>query len=303
MDSKTEKKTAKKPTAKASSAKKSAASTETTPKTRVTRTTRKQATKDAVAAAPIAAPAPAKPSRARKTATEKAEKKPARTTNKEVKPSKRTKQFGETAGTKAKSSAQADKGSKKTKANKALKADKPADTPAAQTTAPAAAPAETPAAAPQSDRTPQAPATEKKEHARVRRESFRPNKERKNDDAPSGFAVPETVGGNDEQQGGKRKRRRRNKRGGQNDDRQPQGATPISVSIKKLHRRAWQIFLGEVTEEGLALMDDVTARETARRAYRVAEFLLMEAERHNKRASLADSSPAAAEGEEASLED
>ena len=59
-------------------------------------------------------------------------------------------------------------------------------------------------------------------------------------------------------------------------------------------RRAWKIFLGEVTEEGLALMDDRTAAEASRRAFRVAELFLIEAARHR---------PAAPAAEEPEVED
>ena len=41
-------------------------------------------------------------------------------------------------------------------------------------------------------------------------------------------------------------------------------STP-QVDKEELVRRAWKIFLGEVTEEGLALMDDRTAAEASRR--------------------------------------
>ena len=54
---------------------------------------------------------------------------------------------------------------------------------------------------------------------------------------------------------------------------------------QELVRRAWKIFLGEVTEEGLALMDDRTAAEASRRAFRVAELFLIEAARHRPAAS------------------
>lgn len=108
--------------------------------------------------------------------------------------------------------------------------------------------------------------------------------EKKKDEANPVFAQPETVGGgDDEHTGGRRKRRRRNRRNGQGEGNAPQSGNLPAVNIKKLHRRAWQIFLGEVTEEGLALMDDATARETARRSYRVAEFFLIEAARHDKK--------------------
>lgn len=95
-----------------------------------------------------------------------------------------------------------------------------------------------------------------------------------------GFATPETVGGNEGNGGnGRRKRRRnRNRRGGE--DQQPrQGGFTPRVDPVELTRRAWKIFLGEVTEEGLALMDDRTAQEASRRAFRVAELFLLEAAR------------------------
>lgn len=95
-----------------------------------------------------------------------------------------------------------------------------------------------------------------------------------------GFAVPETVGGSEGGSNSRRKRRRnrnRNRENGQQPQ-QPQ-ATP-QVDKEELVRRAWKIFLGEVTEEGLALMDDRTAAEASRRAFRVAELFLIEAARH-----------------------
>lgn len=97
-----------------------------------------------------------------------------------------------------------------------------------------------------------------------------------------GFAAPETVGGNEGQgNGGHRKRRRRNRRGGGGDSAQQSASTVHPrVDADELKRRAWKIYLGEVTEEGLALMDDRTAAEAARRAYRVAELFLIEASHH-----------------------
>lgn len=103
-----------------------------------------------------------------------------------------------------------------------------------------------------------------------------------------GFATPETVGGEGGNGGnGRRKRRRnRNRRGGE--DRQPQQNGPAPrVDADELYRRAWKIFLGEVTEEGLALMDDRTAQEASRRAFRVAELFLLEAARHKPAAGAA----------------
>ena len=103
-----------------------------------------------------------------------------------------------------------------------------------------------------------------------------------------GFAAPETVGGGEGGGNSRRRRRRnrnRNRENGQQSQ-QPQ-ATP-QVDKEELVRRAWKIFLGEVTEEGLALMDDRTAAEASRRAFRVAELFLIEAARHRPAASVAD---------------
>lgn len=99
-----------------------------------------------------------------------------------------------------------------------------------------------------------------------------------------GFAQPETVGGNEGGGNGRRKRRRRNRREG-NAPQQPQGGSFIEVDPEELRQRAWKIFLGEVTEEGLALMDDRTAAEASRRAFRVAEIFLQESARRDRAAS------------------
>lgn len=114
-----------------------------------------------------------------------------------------------------------------------------------------------------------------------------------------GFATPETVGGEGGNGGnGRRKRRRnRNRRGGE--ERQPQQNGPAPrVDADELYRRAWKIFLGEVTEEGLALMDDRTAQEASRRAFRVAELFLLEAARHKPAADAAAETTDEAEEEE-----
>lgn len=98
-----------------------------------------------------------------------------------------------------------------------------------------------------------------------------------------GFAAPETVGGGEGgSNGGRRKRRRNRNRRGNNEGAQPQQQAQQNpkVDADELVRRAWKIYLGEVTEDGLALMDDRTAAEAARRAFRVAELFLIEASRH-----------------------
>lgn len=118
---------------------------------------------------------------------------------------------------------------------------------------------------------------------KVKRESFRPNRnaeqqERHEQHGGDVFAQPETVGGASEGPFNKRKRRRRNKKGGGSEDRQPMqdAASLKQLDCKKVASRAWKMFLAEVSEEGLALMDDQTAREAARRAFRCAGCFMME---------------------------
>lgn len=118
-----------------------------------------------------------------------------------------------------------------------------------------------------------------------------------------GFAAPETVGGGEGGSGGNRRKRRRNRNRNRDNAQQPQQpqSTP-QVDKEELVRRAWKIFLGEVTEEGLALMDDRTAAEASRRAFRVAELFLIEAARHRPAAPVAEEAPEEPEADDASEE-
>lgn len=123
-------------------------------------------------------------------------------------------------------------------------------------------------------RMPQQPQLEKQEQPEYKPERF-------DNDA---FAQPETVGG-ELIIGGKRKRRRRNKKGNGIEERvnpqeQPQG--PRQLDVKKIAKRAWKLFLAEVSEEGLALMDDHVAREASRRAFRCAELFTIEESRRKQ---------------------
>lgn len=109
------------------------------------------------------------------------------------------------------------------------------------------------------------------------------NRSQRSDDYP--FAAPETVGGGDAS-GNKRNKRRRNRnRNGRGDQPQQQmtgSQDAPKVDTKKLARKAWKIFLGEITEDGLALMDDQSTKEVAKRAFRVAELFLQEEMRRSQ---------------------
>lgn len=93
------------------------------------------------------------------------------------------------------------------------------------------------------------------------------------------YPLPETVGGH-EPTGNNRRRRHKNhisNGAGISTDSPTALTPPPGVSADDLIRRAWKIYLGEVTEEGLALMDDSTAEETAKKAFRIAEIFLTRA--------------------------
>ena len=158
------------------------------------------------------------------------------------------------------------------KAAKPAEAAAPAEKPARKKAAPKAKPAETaPAPAP-------APAEAPKPAPKPVEDDI-PNPDAHTVIVAPGFATPETVGGNE---GGGRRKRRRNRNRNKDNQQQPQPQQSPRVDPDELVRRAWKIYLGEVTEEGLALMDDRTAQEASRRAFRVAEHFLVEAARHRR---------------------
>lgn len=67
-----------------------------------------------------------------------------------------------------------------------------------------------------------------------------------------------------------------------------EGVAPVTpsrsrVNPEELAKKAWKIFLAEVSEEGLALIHDNDARELSRRSFRLAEIFLEEAGRRASR--------------------
>ena len=55
-----------------------------------------------------------------------------------------------------------------------------------------------------------------------------------------------------------------------------QTVSRVKVDPETLARKAWKIFLAEVSEEGVALIGDQDARELARRCFRLAEIFIEE---------------------------
>ena len=117
---------------------------------------------------------------------------------------------------------------------------------------------------------------------------------------------------NSEPPGNSKKRRRRKKKHGQSQGQQAHGTAPApeyypsqaaepvasapapspapvmhaaprpKLDSDEVSKKAWKIFLSEVGEEGLALIDDHDAREISRRCFRLAEIFLEEASRRNR---------------------
>ena len=57
------------------------------------------------------------------------------------------------------------------------------------------------------------------------------------------------------------------------------GKPRVAVDSKDLAKKAWKIFESEVTEEGLALLDDNGLRDYARSSFNAARLFLEEKER------------------------
>jgi hypothetical protein len=92
----------------------------------------------------------------------------------------------------------------------------------------------------------------------------------------------EDDGGEDDRaahRNGRNKRRRRGR--GEDSEGSSLGSAPERVALdpEEVSRRAWKIYLGEVSEEGLALINDNTARDMAKRSFRLAEIFIEEQSR------------------------
>ena len=89
-------------------------------------------------------------------------------------------------------------------------------------------------------------------------------KDKRKEDKPSTNSKPSQPTGRERE----RERGRGRGRQGKSQADEPK----VKLDDKKVAKRAWKIFLGEVGEEGLALIADKDAREMARRSLRVAEI-------------------------------
>lgn len=151
-------------------------------------------------------------------------------------------------------------------------------------------------------------------HESPRREERDEREEREEGGHRTPWAEPETIQGETGTQGGKRKRRRK-KKGGTTGTAgahhgeaqgprpqapaaenvpaqphqaprpaqpQPQQAPRVPLDLEEVSKKAWKIFLSEVSEEGLALIGDNDARDLTRRSFRLAEIFLEEKARRTR---------------------
>lgn len=95
--------------------------------------------------------------------------------------------------------------------------------------------------------------------------------------------------------------RRGRSRGRRNEKREPR--PKIEVDHKELSKKAWKIFYSEVTEEGLALLDDNGLRDYARSSFNAARLFLEEKERLAAREKQVKAEKKKAENAEAKSED
>ena len=141
----------------------------------------------------------------------------------------------------------------------------------------------------------------------ARRSELRQAESRESESGDSGSEpIPFFVeNSNSEPPGNSKKRRRRKKKHGQPQGQQPHAVAAASdplpqpsesvthapvmhaaprpkLDSDEVSKKAWKIFLSEVGEEGLALIDDHDAREISRRCFRLAEIFLEEASRRNR---------------------
>ncbi|MFK7911680.1 MAG: hypothetical protein AB8F34_13915, partial [Akkermansiaceae bacterium] len=115
----------------------------------------------------------------------------------------------------------------------------------------------------------------KKSAKKAAKKSTPRDKSKRGDSANKDKSAKDEKQSGDEQQGRQQPRRGRTRGRGRQQQDQPH-EPKVKLDRKKVTERAWKIFLGEVNEEGLALIADKDARELARRSLRVAELYSLE---------------------------
>lgn len=104
---------------------------------------------------------------------------------------------------------------------------------------------------------------------------------RASDSGKGGSSSQDSKGAADDQEkpDGSERRSRGRGRGGRERGERRELKARIVVDPKELAKKAWKIFESEVTEEGLALLDDNGLRDYARSSFNAARLFLEEKER------------------------
>lgn len=87
----------------------------------------------------------------------------------------------------------------------------------------------------------------------------------------------------EDEQGQSRNRRGRNRRGGNARDRDDSGGKRPAIDKEEAAAKAWEIYQGELEEEGVSLVDPRRAREVARRCLELATIFCEERDRYLER--------------------
>ena len=118
----------------------------------------------------------------------------------------------------------------------------------------------------------------KKGNSKKREE--RQRDDRKKDDRPSAESDDDRSDDEGEERSEGRNRRGRNRRGGQGRDREDSGPKRAAVDKDEAAAKAWEIYQGELEEEGVSLVDPRRARDVARRCLELATIFCEERDRY-----------------------
>ena len=123
--------------------------------------------------------------------------------------------------------------------------------------------------------------SEKKDKPR-KKDSKKGEERSKSDNKSDNNSEEDSASEDDDERGEGRNRRGRNRRGG-NRDREDSGSKRAPVDKDEAAAKAWEIYQGELEEEGVSLVDPRRARDVARRCLELATIFCEERDRYLER--------------------
>ena len=115
------------------------------------------------------------------------------------------------------------------------------------------------------------------------RKKDRPRKEKSSDDSKEDDSEQDSVAEDEDRKEGRSRRGGRNRRGGNSREREDSGSKRAPVDKDEAAAKAWEIYQGELEEEGVSLVDPRRAREVARRCLELATIFCEERDRYLER--------------------